>query len=109
MYCISALLEASQYINTRRRRDVGARLAFRSVNGAIMRDSLFSSRSLWSILSFASVLSIASSASLLSIGSFASILSIGSSGSVLSIGSSNAFLAVGRAGRRRRLTQGVAA
>jgi hypothetical protein len=63
--------------------------------------SLFSYRSLLSILSASSVLSVASAASLLSIGSFASILSIGSSHSVLSVGSDGGFLSIG--GRSRRL------
>jgi hypothetical protein len=87
----------------------GAPLASEELERVVMNSSLFSSRSLWSILSFASVLSVASSASLLSVGSFASILSIGSSGSVLSIGSSGAFLGIGTAGRRKRIGQGVAA
>jgi hypothetical protein len=67
----------------------------------IGRGSLFSYRSMWSVLSASSVLSVASAASLLSIGSFASILSIGSSNSVLSIGSDGGFLSIGRSRRPR--------
>jgi hypothetical protein len=70
-----------------------------------MGTSLFSSRSLWSVLSWVSVLSVASAASLLSIGSFASILSIGSSGSVLSIGSSGSFLGIGTGRYPKRIVR----
>ena len=59
------------------------------------RRSLYSHRSLWSILSASSVLSIGSAASILSLGSFASLLSIGSSNSILSIGSDGGFLSIG--------------
>ena len=73
------------------------------------RRSLFSHRSLWSVLSASSVLSIGSAVSVLSVGSFASVLSIGSSNSLLSIGSDGGFLSVGRGRRpvaRARLLQG---
>lgn len=71
--------------------------------------SLFSHRSLWSVLSASSVLSIGSAVSVLSVGSFASVLSIGSSNSLLSIGSDGGFLSIGRGRRpvaRARLLQG---
>jgi hypothetical protein len=63
------------------------------------RRSLYSHRSLWSILSASSVLSVGSAASILSLGSFASVLSIGSSNSLLSIGSDGGCLSIGY-GRR---------
>ena len=63
--------------------------------------SVWSYRSLWSVLSATSVLSIGSAASVLSIASFTSVLSIGSTASVLSIGSDGGFLSIGSSRRPR--------
>jgi len=79
----------------------GTAVAIASRRESRRRQSLFSYRSPWSILSASSVLSIASAASVMSIGSFASVLSIGSSHSFLSIGSDGGFLSVGSRPRPR--------